>query len=62
MKVEFEDIDQIVNHRLKSKKAPGYNLITSEIAKNLPSIAFKILVKLYLSMPFEIVLQLKLIV
>ena len=47
MKVEFEDIKQIVKHQIKSKNSPGYDLITPERIKNLPNIAFEILVKLF---------------
>ena len=41
-KVEFEDSKQIVKHQIKSKKSPGYDLITTEMIKNLPNIAFEI--------------------
>ena len=47
MKVDLEDIKQIVKHQIKSKKFTGYDLITPEMMKNLPNIAFEILVKLF---------------
>ena len=34
VKVDPEDIKQIVKHLVKSKKSPGYDLITREIIKN----------------------------
>ena len=47
VKVDLEDIKQIVKHQIKSKRSPGYDLITPEMIKNLPDIAFENLVKLF---------------
>ena len=47
VKVDLEDIKQIVKHQIKSQNSPGYDLIIAEMIKNLPNIAFENLVKLF---------------
>ena len=47
VEVDLDEFKQIVKHKIKPKKSPGYDLITPEMIKNLPNIAFETLVKLF---------------
>jgi endonuclease/exonuclease/phosphatase family metal-dependent hydrolase len=46
-KTNRREVENIIQHNIKNKKAPGYDLITGEILKNLTNKGYTILTQIY---------------
>jgi hypothetical protein len=46
-KINQRELETIILHGISSKKAPGYELITGKILRNLPDKGFKLLTYIY---------------
>jgi hypothetical protein len=46
-KINQREVETMILHGISSKKAPGYELVTGKILKNLPDKGFKLLTYIY---------------